>query len=83
MYSSGNTYHKNFPKTPKTLPDLIPQYHPHAHSSLYHPILPLSQDSNLPHLLIQIHPNNPTIHNHPPAPMPYTQPKLTQLSQQL
>ena len=75
MYSSGNTYDKNFRKSAKTVGDVIGQYHPHGDSSVYDAMVRLSQDWKLRHVLIEMHGNNGSIDNDPPAAMRYTEAK--------
>ena len=53
MYSSGNTYDKNFRKSAKTVGDVIGQYHPHGDSSVYDAMVRLSQDWKLRHVLMK------------------------------
>ncbi|UXR79176.1 MULTISPECIES: DNA topoisomerase IV subunit A [unclassified Staphylococcus] len=83
MYSSGNTYDKNFRKSAKTVGDVIGNLHPHGDSSVYDAMVRLSQDWKLRHLLVEMHGNNGSIDNDPPAAMRYTEAKLSQLSEQL
>lgn len=83
MYSSGNTYDKNFRKSAKTVGDVIGQYHPHGDFSVYDAMVRLSQDWKLRHVLIEMHGNNGSIDNDPPAAMRYTEAKLSQLSEEL
>ncbi|MCG1196711.1 DNA topoisomerase IV subunit A [Staphylococcus epidermidis] len=83
MYSSGNTYDKNFRKSAKTVGDVIGQYHPHGDSPVYDAMVRLSQDWKLRHVLIEMHGNNGSIDNDPPAAMRYTEAKLSQLSEEL
>ncbi|MCG2375517.1 DNA topoisomerase IV subunit A [Staphylococcus epidermidis] len=83
MYSSGNTYDKNFRKSAKTVGDVIGQYHPHGDYSVYGAMVRLSQDWKLRHVLIEMHGNNGSIDNDPPAAMRYTEAKLSQLSEEL
>lgn len=83
MYSSGNTFEKNFRKSAKTVGDVIGQYHPHGDSSVYYAMVRLSQDWKLRHVLIEMHGNNGSIDNDPPAAMRYTEAKLSQLSEEL
>ncbi|BAW90890.1 DNA topoisomerase IV subunit A [Staphylococcus capitis] len=83
MYSSGNTFEKNFRKSAKTVGDVIGQYHPHGDSSVYNAMVRLSQDWKLRHVLIEMHGNNGSIDNDPPAAMRYTEAKLSQLSEEL
>ncbi|MBO1199843.1 DNA topoisomerase IV subunit A [Staphylococcus simiae] len=83
MYSSGNTYDKNFRKSAKTVGDVIGQYHPHGDSSVYEAMVRLSQDWKLRHVLIEMHGNNGSIDNDPPAAMRYTEAKLSQLAEEL
>lgn len=83
MYSSGNTFDKNFRKSAKTVGDVIGQYHPHGDSSVYDAMVRLSQYWKLRHVLIEMHGNNGSIDNDPPAAMRYTEAKLSQLSEEL
>lgn len=83
MYSSGNTFEKNFRKSAKTVGDVIGQYHPHGDYSVYNAMVRLSQDWKLRHVLIEMHGNNGSIDNDPPAAMRYTEAKLSQLSEEL
>lgn len=83
MYSSGNTYDKNFRKSAKSVGDVIGQYHPHGDTSVYDAMVRLSQSWKLRHVLIEMHGNNGSIDNDPPAAMRYTEAKLSQLSEQL
>lgn len=83
MYSSGNTFEKNFRKSAKTVGDVIGQYHPHGDSSVYDAMVRLSQDWKLRHVLIEMHGNNGSIDNDPPAAMRYTEAKISQLSEEL
>ncbi|MCH8677061.1 DNA topoisomerase IV subunit A [Staphylococcus lugdunensis] len=83
MYSSGNTYDKNFRKSAKTVGDVIGQYHPHGDSSVYDAMVRLSQDWKLRHVLVEMHGNNGSIDNDPPAAMRYTEAKLSQLAEEL
>lgn len=83
MYSSGNTYDKNFRKSAKTVGDVIGQFHPHGDSSVYYAMVRLSQDWKLRHVLVEMHGNNGSIDNDPPAAMRYTEAKLSLLSAQL
>ncbi|WP_426806649.1 DNA topoisomerase IV subunit A [Staphylococcus capitis] len=83
MYSSGNTFEKNFRKSAKTVGDVIGQYHPHGDYSVYYAMVRLSQDWKLRHVLIEMHGNNGSIDNDPPAAMRYTEAKLSQLSEEL
>lgn len=83
MYSSGNTYDKNFRKSAKTVGDVIGQFHPHGDSSVYNAMVRLSQDWKLRHVLVEMHGNNGSIDNDPPAAMRYTEAKLSLLSAQL
>ena len=83
MYSSGNTFEKNFRKSAKTVGDVIGQYHPHGDYSVYDAMVRLSQDWKLRHVLIEMHGNNGSIDNDPPAAMRYTEAKLSQLSEEL
>lgn len=83
MYSSGNTYEKNFRKSAKTVGDVIGQFHPHGDTSVYDAMVRLSQDWKLRHVLVEMHGNNGSIDNDPPAAMRYTEAKLSLLSDQL
>lgn len=83
MYSSGNTYDKNFRKSAKTVGDVIGQFHPHGDLSVYDAMVRLSQDWKLRHVLVEMHGNNGSIDNDPPAAMRYTEAKLSLLSAQL
>ncbi|OHS51256.1 DNA topoisomerase IV subunit A [Staphylococcus sp. HMSC65H10] len=83
MYSSGNTFDKNFRKSAKTVGDVIGQFHPHGDFSVYAAMVRLSQDWKLRHVLIEMHGNNGSIDNDPPAAMRYTEAKLSQLSEEL
>ncbi|WP_294582831.1 DNA topoisomerase IV subunit A [uncultured Staphylococcus sp.] len=83
MYSSGNTYDKNFRKSAKSVGDVIGQYHPHGDTSVYDAMVRLSQEWKLRHVLIEMHGNNGSIDNDPPAAMRYTEAKLSKLSEQL
>ncbi|OHR51385.1 DNA topoisomerase IV subunit A [Staphylococcus sp. HMSC056D08] len=83
MYSSGNTFDKNFRKSAKTVGDVIGQFHPHGDFSVYGAMVRLSQDWKLRHVLIEMHGNNGSIDNDPPAAMRYTEAKLSQLSEEL
>ncbi|MBF7017186.1 DNA topoisomerase IV subunit A [Staphylococcus durrellii] len=83
MYSSGNTYDRNFRKSAKTVGDVIGQYHPHGDSSVYDAMVRLSQDWKLRHVLIEMHGNNGSIDNDPAAAMRYTEAKLSQISEEL
>lgn len=83
MYSSGNTFDKNFRKSAKTVGDVIGQFHPHGDFSVYYAMVRLSQDWKLRHVLIEMHGNNGSIDNDPPAAMRYTEAKLSQLSEEL
>ncbi|MCQ9290727.1 DNA topoisomerase IV subunit A [Staphylococcus hyicus] len=83
MYSSGNTYDKNFRKSAKTVGDVIGQFHPHGDLSVYNAMVRLSQDWKLRHVLVEMHGNNGSIDNDPPAAMRYTEAKLSLLSAQL
>ena len=78
MYSSGNTYDKNFRKSAKTVGDVIGQYHPHGDFSVYNAMVRLSQDWKLRHVLIEMHGNNGSIND----AMRYTEAKLS-LSEEL
>ncbi|MDH9161895.1 MULTISPECIES: DNA topoisomerase IV subunit A [Staphylococcus] len=83
MYSSGNTYDKNFRKSAKTVGDVIGQYHPHGDSSVYDAMVRLSQDWKLRHVLIEMQGNNGSIDNDPAAAMRYTEAKLSKISEEL
>lgn len=83
MYSSGNTYDKNFRKSAKTVGDVIGQFHPHGDLSVYDAMVRLSQDWKLRHVSVEMHGNNGSIDNDPPAAMRYTEAKLSLLSAQL
>lgn len=83
MYSSGNTYDKNFRKSAKSVGDVIGQYHPHGDKPVYDAMVRLSQEWKLRHVLIEMHGNNGSIDNDPPAAMRYTEAKLSKLSEQL
>lgn len=83
MYSSGNTYDKNFRKSAKTVGDVIGQYHPHGDSSVYDAMVRLSQGWKLRHVLIEMQGNNGSIDNDPAAAMRYTEAKLSRISEEL
>ncbi|HLR18393.1 MAG TPA: DNA topoisomerase IV subunit A [Staphylococcus sp.] len=83
MYSSGNTYDKNFRKSAKTVGDVIGQYHPHGDSSVYDAMVRLSQEWKLRHVLIEMQGNNGSIDNDPAAAMRYTEAKLSRISEEL
>ncbi|MCU5745576.1 DNA topoisomerase IV subunit A [Staphylococcus sp. SQ8-PEA] len=83
MYSSGNTFDKNFRKSAKSVGDVIGQYHPHGDTSVYDAMVRLSQEWKLRHVLIEMHGNNGSIDNDPPAAMRYTEAKLSRISEQL
>ncbi|MDW4239752.1 DNA topoisomerase IV subunit A [Staphylococcus saprophyticus] len=83
MYSSGNTYDKNFRKSAKTVGDVIGQYHPHGDSSVYDAMVRLSQGWKLCHVLIEMQGNNGSIDNDPAAAMRYTEAKLSRISEEL
>ena len=83
MYSSGNTFDKNFRKSAKTVGDVIGQYHPHGDSSVYDAMVRLSQDWKLRHVLIEMQGNNGSIDNDPAAAMRYTEAKLSRISEEL
>jgi len=83
MYSSGNTFDKNFRKSAKTVGDVIGQYHPHGDTSVYDAMVRLSQDCKLRHVLIEMQGNNGSIDNDPAAAMRYTEAKLSRISEEL
>ncbi|PTE42740.1 DNA topoisomerase IV subunit A [Staphylococcus equorum] len=83
MYSSGNTYDRNFRKSAKTVGDVIGQYHPHGDSSVYDAMVRLSQEWKLRHVLIEMQGNNGSIDNDPAAAMRYTEAKLSRISEEL
>ena len=83
MYSSGNTYDRNFRKSAKTVGDVIGQYHPHGDSSVYDAMVRLSQGWKLRHVLIEMQGNNGSIDNDPAAAMRYTEAKLSRISEEL
>ncbi|MCG7339535.1 DNA topoisomerase IV subunit A [Staphylococcus sp. ACRSN] len=83
MYSSGNTYDKNFRKSAKTVGDVIGQFHPHGDTSVYDAMVRLSQDWKLRHVLIEMQGNNGSIDNDPAAAMRYTEAKLSRISEEL
>ncbi|MDN6721419.1 MAG: DNA topoisomerase IV subunit A, partial [Staphylococcus equorum] len=83
MYSSGNTYDKNFRKSAKTVGDVIGQYHPHGDSSVYDAMVRLSQGWKLRHVLVDMQGNNGSIDNDPAAAMRYTEAKLSPISEEL
>ncbi|WP_210133689.1 DNA topoisomerase IV subunit A [Staphylococcus sp. GDY8P131P] len=83
MYSSGNTFDKNFRKSAKTVGDVIGQYHPHGDLSVYDAMVRLSQDWKLRHVLIEMQGNNGSIDNDPAAAMRYTEAKLSRISEEL
>ncbi|MEP9851851.1 DNA topoisomerase IV subunit A [Staphylococcus aureus] len=83
MYSSGNTYDKNFRKSAKTVGDVIGQYHPHGDLSVYDAMVRLSQEWKLRHVLIEMQGNNGSIDNDPAAAMRYTEAKLSRISEEL
>lgn len=83
MYSSGNTFDKNFRKSAKTVGDVIGQYHPHGDMSVYDAMVRLSQDWKLRHVLIEMQGNNGSIDNDPAAAMRYTEAKLSRISEEL
>ncbi|ATH60172.1 DNA topoisomerase IV subunit A [Staphylococcus nepalensis] len=83
MYSSGNTFDKNFRKSAKTVGDVIGQYHPHGDTSVYDAMVRLSQDWKLRHVLIEMQGNNGSIDNDPAAAMRYTEAKLSRISEEL
>ncbi|MDK9851186.1 DNA topoisomerase IV subunit A [Staphylococcus equorum] len=83
MYSSGNTYDRNFRKSAKTVGDVIGQYHPHGDSSVYDAMVRLSQEWKLRHVLIEMQGNNGSIDNDPAAAMRYTEAKLSRMSEEL
>ena len=83
MYSSGNTYDKNFRKSAKTVGDVIGQYHPHGDSSVYDAMVRLSQEWKLRHVLIEMQGNIGSIDNDPAAAMRYTEAKLSRISEEL
>ncbi|MFQ3871498.1 DNA topoisomerase IV subunit A [Staphylococcus sp. Mo2-1] len=83
MYSSGNTYDRNFRKSAKTVGDVIGQYHPHGDSSVYDAMVRLSQGWKLRHVLIEMQGNNGSIDNDPVAAMRYTEAKLSRISEEL
>ncbi|WP_210139282.1 DNA topoisomerase IV subunit A [Staphylococcus sp. GDY8P120P] len=83
MYSSGNTFDKNFRKSAKTVGDVIGQYHPHGDKSVYDAMVRLSQDWKLRHVLIEMQGNNGSIDNDPAAAMRYTEAKLSRISEEL
>ncbi|WP_392390832.1 DNA gyrase subunit A, partial [Staphylococcus hominis] len=77
------TPHKPYKKSPPILRHVIPKYHPHTHSSIYHAILTIPQTFTYPYPLLHPQPNFPSIHPHPPPPIRYTQPKITKITLQL
>ncbi|WP_432716908.1 DNA topoisomerase IV subunit A [Staphylococcus equorum] len=83
MYSSGNTYDRNFRKSAKTVGDVIGQYHPHGDTSVYDAMVRLSQEWKLRHVLIEMQGNNGSIDNDPAAAMRYTEAKLSRISEEL
>ena len=83
MYSSGNTYDRNFRKSAKTVGDVIGQYHPHGDSSVYDAMVRLSQGWKLRHVLVDMQGNNGSIDNDPAAAMRYTEAKLSPISEEL
>ncbi|MCD8820272.1 DNA topoisomerase IV subunit A [Staphylococcus gallinarum] len=83
MFSSGNTFDKNFRKSAKTVGDVIGQFHPHGDTSVYDAMVRLSQDWKLRHVLIEMQGNNGSIDNDPAAAMRYTEAKLSRISEEL
>ena len=83
MYSSGNTFDKNFRKSAKNSRGCYWTISPSWRlfsilcNGTFKPRLKLR------HVLIEMHGNNGSIDNDPPAAMRYTEAKLSQLSEEL
>ena len=80
MNKDGNTYHKGFRKSAKSVGNVMGNFHPHGDSSIYEALVRLSQDWKLREPLIEMHGNNGSMDGDPPAAMRYTEARLSKIA---
>lgn len=83
MGISGNTYHKSYHKSARTVGSVLATLHPHGDTSVYDAMCRLSQDWKLNIPLVDMQGNNGSIDGDGPAAMRYTEARLSHLSDYL
>ena len=83
MHKEGNTFHKQFRKSAKTVGNVIGNYHPHGDVSVYEAMVRMSQDWKVNKQLVIMHGNNGSIDGDSAAAMRYTEAKLSEYAELL
>ncbi|WOO87516.1 DNA topoisomerase IV subunit A [Mollicutes bacterium LVI A0039] len=78
MNKEGNTFHKQYRKSAKTVGNVIGNYHPHGDTSVYDAMVRMSQSWKMRNQLVIMHGNNGSIDGDGPAAMRYTEAKLSE-----
>lgn len=78
MNKEGNTFHKQYRKSAKTVGNVIGNYHPHGDTSVYDAMVRMSQEWKMRNQLVIMHGNNGSIDGDSAAAMRYTEAKLSE-----
>lgn len=78
MNKEGNTFHKQYRKSAKTVGNVIGNYHPHGDTSVYDAMVRMSQSWKMRNQLVIMHGNNGSIDGDSAAAMRYTEAKLSE-----
>ena len=83
MYEAGNTHDRPYPKSAKTVGDVMGNYHPHGDASIYEALARMAQPWKMRYPLIDGHGNFGSMDDDPPAAMRYTEARLSELAAEL
>lgn len=80
MNKDGNTFEKGYRKSAKSVGNIMGNFHPHGHSSIYDAMVRMSQDWKNREILVEMHGNNGSMDGDPPAAMRYTEARLSEIA---
>ena len=83
MYEDNLTSDKPFKKSATCVGDVLGRYHPHGDGSVYDALVRLAQDFSMRYPLVESHGNFGSVDGDPPAAYPYTEARLSKLSNEI
>ena len=83
MRELGNDWNKAYKKSARVVGDVIGKYHPHGDSSVYDAIVRMAQPFSMRYLLIDGQGNFGSVDGDQPAPMRYTEVRMSRLAGEL
>lgn len=80
MNKDSNTFDKSYRKSAKSVGNIMGNFHPHGDSSIYDAMVRMSQNWKNREILVEMHGNNGSMDGDPPAPMRYTEARLSEIA---